>query len=558
MGWIDKKLFEVKKFVSDNISKASETVANLDLKDAASSLVEKTSVAIEKAKEVSINAYSVTKENVIDAKNTAVDTISSFDYSQLGESEFYSRNFNDYKDLSTTKVMELYRSTFEVDKTTMEMVNDVRGRLPVPAHTVEDIFDQCRREATRRAISAFALGGILRDLDNHSAAKYNNLSDTYSSFVENSENKYGMEQSKVFVGMNNERDDASVRATFLKNGYNTSHPLDPASADIEHVISKHELYVDPLIRVGTTNEQYYDLINSPENLVFADSSLNRSMKNTDILEYLDRKGSEVEGKPGFFTVDIKQKDGSVKTVEINRDDMVDAYTQANEKRNQHQLAALTEVGCTVALTGVSMGAQQIVGLIILETIDIFVDEIKSLAINGKVINNDGWIKNSKDMTARIHERLAERFEERNIWERAKAAGFEAGVAGALSVIPQMLISLIIKVPSFILGLIRECTLSVIRCVRVMVSADQNKLDSIRVLLAGAASAVIGLYVGRVVSTTIQGVPLLNKFNSAITDIISGVVVTAVPLAAIYTFEQNKNKIAFFSKAFNSEKSPQNG
>ncbi|MFJ2689193.1 hypothetical protein [Pseudomonas sp. NPDC087336] len=559
MGWLDGKLSAVKNSVSETISKASESVAGIDLKGSASSLADAASAAAsaaaEKTKELSVDAYAATKEKMVVAQDAATEAISSFNYSELKKAEFYSRNFNHYKELSTTKVTELYRSTLEVDKTTMEMVDDIRGRLPVPAQTVDDIFEQCKREAMKRAIAAFALGGVLQDIDNHSAAKYENLSDRYSTFAK--ENAYQIKASKPFANMVNERNDASVAAQFLQNGYNSSTPLDPAGTDIEHVISKKELYVDPLIRIGTTNDQYFDLINSQENLVFADHSLNRSMGSQDVLKYLEQRGRPVEDKPGVLAIDIKQQDGTIKTVEVNEAEMVEAYTRAGDKRNEHRMAALQEVGQTIALTGAAMAAQQIVGLIVLETIDVFVDEIKLLATKGRVINEDGWIKNSKDAADRIQRRLAERFEERDIWTRAKKTGLEAGVAGALSIIPQILIALILKVPSFVLGLIRECTLSVVRCVRVMLSDDPNKLDSMTVLLAGAASAIAGLYVGRAVSTAISSVPLLNKFNSEITGVLTGVVVTAVPLTAIYTFEQNKNKLAFMAVPFKTRKPTMN-
>lgn len=556
MGWLDGKLSAVKKSVSETISKASETVAGIDIKETASSLSDAAataaSAAAAKTKDVSIDAYAVAKKKMIVAQSTVTESISNFDYSELNKADFYSRNFTHYKEFSTAKVAELYRSTFEVDKTTLEMVNEIRERLPVPVQTVDDIFEQCKREAMRRTIAAFALHGVVQDIDNHSAAKYDNLSDRYSIFAK--DNAYQIKASKPFADMVNERNDASVAAQLLQNGYNSSNPLDPAGADIEHVISKKELYVDPLIRIGTTNEQYFDLINSQENLVFADHSLNRSMGSQDVRKYLEQRGRPIKDKPGVLAIDIKQQDGTIKTVEVNEAEMVEAYTRAENKRDAHRLAALQEVGQTIALTGAAMAAQQIVGLIVLETIDVFVDEIKLLATKGQLVNEDGWIKNSKDAADRIQIRLAERFEERQIWARAKKTGLEAGVAGALSVIPQILIALIIKVPSFVLGLIRECTLSVVRCVRVMLSNDPNKLDSMTVLLAGAASAIAGLYVGRAVSTAISGVPLLNQFNSAITGVLTGVVVTAVPLAAIYTFEQNKNKLTFFATPFKS-KSP---
>ena len=185
-------------------------------------------------------------------------------------------------------------------------------------------------------------------------------------------------------------------------------------------------------------------------------------------------------------------------------------------------------------------------LIVLETIDIFVDEIRDLAVKGRIINEDGWLKNVQDTTERIRQRLNERFEERQIWARAKSLGIEAGVAGAVSVIPQILISLILKMPTFVLAMIRECTMSIVRCVRVLSSDGVNKLESIQVILAGTASAIVGLYVSRAISSAIAGVPLLNRFNTQVTEVLTGLVVTAVPLTAIYAFEQNKQKLRFFA------------
>lgn len=561
MGWLDDKFSAVKKSVSETVSSATDVVASIEIKETAARLASAASsaatTAAVKTKEASLDAYGVARDKVVAVHASTSEAIAAFDYTELGSGEFYSRNFLHYRDLSISKVSAMYRSTFEVDKSTLEMVDDIRAQLPVPAQTVDDIFEQCKREAMRRAIASFALGGVMQDIDNHSQAKYDNLSERYSTFAK--DNAYQIKASEPFAKMVNERNDAATRAETLANGYNSDQRLDTAGGvDIEHVVAKKELYVDPLIRLGTTNEQYFDLINSPENLVFADHSLNRSIGQENVLEYLARRGRPVEGKPGIKAVDIKQADGSIKTVEVKEADMVEAYERAKAKQNEHRMAALQEIGQTVAMTGATMAAQQIVGLIVLETIDVFVDEIKLLTTKGRLFNEEGWLQNAKDAKARIETRLSERFEERQIWARARKVGLEAGVAGALSVIPQIVISLIVKVPSFVLGLIRECTLSVVRCVRVLLSDDPDKLNSILVLLAGAASAIAGLYVGRAVSTAISGVPLLNQFNGAITGVLTGVVVTAVPLATIYTFEQNKNKLTFLASSFASGKAQEAG
>lgn len=550
MGLFDKKLSfgAVKDAVTSAATKVSETVQHADVKGTITRVTETAASITERTADATKMAYGATKEKAISTYGSVSEEARSFDYTKLRNAEYYQERYAHYTDLGSKKVTEYFRATFEVDKSTMEMVDDVRNRLPVPAKTVDDIFEQCKREAIRRAIAAFALGGVVQNIDNRSEAKYANLSESYSEFKERS--GFSMTDDPNFAAMKDVRYEAKGNIpSRLEDGYNKAQPLDPYDADIEHVVAKKEFYDDTLLRIGTTDDEFYSLINSPENLVFADSSFNRAMQETNIHDFLAKRGRPDQIDPNLVHVDITQQDGTIKTVTVNRQDIEDAYDRADAKRSEHRLAAAKEVGMTVMKTGATMAAQQVVGLIVLETIDIFVDEIRSFAVNGKIINEDGWLQNTKDATARVQQRLADRFEKRQIWARAKSLGIEAGVAGALSVIPQILISLILKMPSFVLALIRECTLSIVRCVRVLASDDVDKVESIKIILAGTAAAIVGVYVSRVISNGIAGVPLLNRFNAPITDVLTGLLVMAVPLTAIYTFEQNKHKLSFITSRF---------
>lgn len=199
---------------------------------------------------------------------------------------------------------------------------------------------------------------------------------------------------------------------------------------------------------------------------------------------------------------------------------------------------------TAASVSARMVAQQVVRLIVVETIDIFVDEIKEIEVNGKFFDENELLANINQRRQNIADELTQRFEERQIWARARAPGIEGGVAGALAAIPQILISLIVKMPAFVLSIIRECTLSVVCSVRVLISEDENKFDNIKVVMLGTASAVMGVYVANVISKAIAPVPMLNLFNRQVTDVLSGVVVTAVPLSGVYVFDKYKTKFAF--------------
>lgn len=517
--------FNKKKFSFDSVKQAvSDTTA-------------KVSDLYNKATESSKNAYENTANRISESYESAKDAISSFDYSQLKNKEFYYEKGKEYANLSSEKILAYFKGTLEIDKSTMEIVDEVKRKLPVPVETVDDIFDQCKKEAIRRTISLFMLKNLSDKIDSTNEDKYSKLSIDYKDWYD--ENAYYLNAgNENFASMQNQRSDAQPIGV-LEDGYNKTNILYAPDADIEHIIAKKEFFDDFILKIGTTDSELTEVIGSKENLIFTDKSLNRSLQERNIFEYLNERGSVDPDNPDLVHIEIN---GKIRTV--NKKDVEEAYAVAEKSKHKHQIEALKEVGATVVTTGAYMATQQVVGLIIVETIDIFTDEIKSLAVNGQLINSDGWLQNTKDATNRIQSKLAERFEERQIWARAKSLGIESGVAGALSVIPQIIISVLVKVPAFILALIRESTLSVVRCVRVLMSNDENKLNSIKIILAGAASAIVGLYVGRAIGSAIAGVPLLNRFNKQVTDILTGLLITAVPLAAIYAFERNKNKLSF--------------
>ncbi|NMG16984.1 hypothetical protein [Aromatoleum bremense] len=275
MGLFDKKLSfgAVKDAVKSASIKVSETVQHVDVKGTITHVTETAASITERTTDATKMAYAATKEKAVNAYESVSEEVRSFDYTKLRNAEYYQERYGHYTDLGSKKVSEYFRATFEVDKSTMEMVNDVRSRLPVPARTVDDIFEQCKREAVRRAIAAFALSGVVQNIDDRSEAKYANLSESYNEFRERS--GFSMTDDPNFAAMKDIRYEAKRNIpSQLEDGYNKAQHLDPYNADIEHVVAKKEFYDDTLLRVGTTDDEFYSLINSPENLVFAESSFN--------------------------------------------------------------------------------------------------------------------------------------------------------------------------------------------------------------------------------------------------------------------------------------------
>lgn len=458
-----------------------------------------------------------------------------------------------YASFSTEKVSSLFTKTLEIDKDTGQIVAEIQGRLPARPRDVDDIFQQTKKEALRRAVAAFCLSPIMSGLDQSNEAKYSNLSVEYKDFRKEN----NLHDNANFAALAKERDAAKFAPgrrdigtpaySTLENGYDSSasNRLDPYATDIEHVIPKSEIYNDFLLRIATDDDGIIESMNFSENLIFADQSLNRSKSDIDLKQYMADRGRRDSENPDQITFTIGDKKNS-REVTLSEKDALARYDQAKKKMAAMRLEALKEVGLATASAGVRMAAQQVVGLIVAETVDIFVDEIKDITQKGLITDKKGVMEGLEERRANLLAKLSARFEEREITKRAREAGIEGGVAGVLSALPQILISMIVKLPALVLSVIRECTLSTIRCVRVMLSNAEDKYGQIAVVLFGAASTLIGLYVTNLISKALIKVPLLNLFNSSVADVLAGVLVTAVPLAAIYVFDQNKSKFVFGS------------
>ena len=527
MAFFGKKLSieNLKDKVVKANNKTIETAGSI--KNIAGSI---SNVAMEAGKDFSSKAIEAGDKATNTVKKIAedtVDAVQNFDY------ETSKEKTNKLISRSMIKMTDYFKKTLEVDKTTMDVIQEIRSRLPTPVSTVDQIFDQCRDEAIRRAISAFMLGPILNNVDDHSALKYEKLSVKWKEFRTDNINLVGSQHAN-YKKMS---DAINYDGMVVENGYNRDNPLikKKGNIDVEHVTSRREIFNDILLSIALTNKEIGDVMNDSRNLVYADKKTNSQKSDHDLWTWVDKFKDDYQPDDDKIVITIRST--GEKRV-LDKQDLTEVYERSKKAVREAKINAGIEVATTVMKSGAGMALQQVVGLIVVETLDIFMDEIK----NFKLVTEDGFVKKLQDKKERIHFRLNQRFEERQIWDKARELGIEAGVSGALSVLPQIIISLFLKMPAFIHTIIRESTLSVVRSVRVLCGTEEGKLDNLKVIMFGTASAIAGVYVQRVITTAISGVPLLNRFNSQISSILSGMVVMAIPLVAIYKFDQNKNNL----------------
>lgn len=550
MSFFKGKFESLTNIVSDAVSSGKDALVEAKdktvdySKRVADGVTDAYTVTVDKVSEV---ADSTANSNFVVSSKEHLSLLSDgtkAQYLQISASSsaFYSSSsekVKGYASFSAEKVSSYFTRTMEVDKDTDQIISEVRSRLPARPQDVDHIFEQTKQEALRRAIASFCLAPIMTGLDKTNEAKYSNLSVEYKDFKKEN----NLHDHKNFADMYDGRVEARETFQWLPNGYDTSasNTLDPWSTDIEHIIPKKQIYNDLLLRIATDDDGIIDAINFKQNLIYADDSLNGSKSDRDLIAYIDRYGRRDPNDPDTITFIIGEND---KEVTISEKDAIKKYEKAQEQLASLRMQALKEIGFSIADAGAKMAAQQVVGVIVAETVDIFVDEIKDITQKGLITDKQGVLKGLDERRINLSAKLTARFEERKIMEQAKTAGIEGGVAGVLSAIPQILISMLVKLPALVLSIIRECTLSTVRCVRVMISDATDKYEKISVVLFGAASTVIGLYVANTLSKALMGVPLLNLFSHSVADVLTGVLITAIPLAAIYVFDQNKTRFLF--------------
>lgn len=347
--------------LSEHVARAKEIA--IEAKDKAISVTSEYQVAqkLDTAKRAAIETSAATVTKAGDIAQSAKVALSEFDYSQLKTKDFYSSHYEKYKDLSAEALEKQFRSTFEMDKSTEDMINDIRLGLPTPARQIDDIFEQCKKAAIQRAIATFALGSIMQEMDNESEKRYAKLSQNYGEFK--AENN--LHDHENFAAMKDGRYVAREQWLLLEDGYDSKNALDPYDTDIEHVIPKKEIYDNLLLRSAMSDDDLIDVINHEDNLIYADASFNGSKSDSDLIAYLDSRGVPDISDPDLLHIEIQGQD-----VTVRRSDAVERYEAAKKSYASAQIEALKTLGMGAVDAGARLAAQQVVGLILVETIDI--------------------------------------------------------------------------------------------------------------------------------------------------------------------------------------------
>lgn len=313
--------------------------------------------------------------------------------------------------------------------------------------------------------------------------------------------------------------------------------------DLDHVVSAKATHDDAgrvLANISTDA-----LANIDENLTPTTASINRSKKQkspeefakylSDTAELRQSKISELQANKSLTDKDKKELNKHLELASVDPNalktkgkkaqnaqdtEINSAYYTGDQFRDQLTKSSVKE--------GASMGAQQAIGVLLVELLTASMDEIKDAFKNGK--NTDSIISDIKCRLGRIAKRVARK------WDGAVKAFSKGFISGFISNIITVIINAFVTTSARFVRMIREGLFSLFQAFKIMLSppnglSNREAVHEGMKLIASGGILIGGILLEEVVEKYLNTIPVLNLIAGLLSSIIVGSI-TAILMAVV--------------------------
>lgn len=377
---------------------------------------------------------------------------------------------------------------------------------------LQKLFDDCQQQVISQIIGPFGLstamfedrnGGNVSTLRNFSREDADYIADKDVASHKQSRKDYDREEysDPTFAKKSQE-----YRATG-KDGY-TGRDVAPEDMDLDHVTSLKTISENKKVHLalatGEGMERVKQMANAKENLVATHKSINRSKRDGNLDELLERKGKE-------YGLDLELVAQAKRTSEEHIASTVD--TALMKKQSMELLQ-------TGGKQAAMMGMRQALGLLLTELVNGLFNEFKVLIQQG--------VEVGKTLFEAIRQRLA-RVIESVVKKIPDVVGqmFQGSISGFMSNLLTFLINNFLSTAKRFVTVIREGLLGLFRAFKMIffppkhMTGDQALQEGLKIL-ATVVVASVGLLLNETVATFMATVPFLKPFADLITPVLIGI------------------------------------
>lgn len=428
----------------------------------------------------------------------------------------------------------------------------------------EQMLQECKQSVIQSIVIPFGLGKIIAAYDKtggnvdtiHNARVGAYATDKERQRFENRE-KYDSatyHKYQQYIDINKKLGE-QVKSGNANDYLSGKKILRRDEVDLDHIVSANEIHNDPgRILAGLDGKT---LANTESNLAFTDKSFNRSKQDKTMIEFLskrDERLSEIkrlEAKRGYLTQsETKELDKLKKQLEIDDKKALEIDKQARDSMNKAidreyytsdkfiKAAATTSV-----IEGGKMGAQQVLGLVVVEFFSALFDEVRDIYRRGFAIGSgffDSLITRIKNIIQRLQEYITTRYKD---IVSMFASGFLSGI---LSNLATTMINIFMTTSTRIIRVIREGIFSFFKAIKLILfppsdlSFEEVWHEAKKLIVSGIIVGV-GVFVEQAVESFLISIGtggLASIFTSIFVGALTGIAIAM----AMYWLDTNRANV----------------
>lgn len=348
-------------------------------------------------------------------------------------------------------------------------------------------------------------------------------------------NTYEYHQDPQYISINRRVSESKKNGT-LTDTYTGQKVAQNANIDLDHAISAKEIHDDPGRVLAGLNGT--DLANCNENLKPTDRSINRSMQNKDMEDYLHKweeerpqrqsRISELKSKGSLSDKERKELDKLEKLEQIDPDKMRAenkkaraAYEAKLAKAYYTSPKFLKDTAVAAGSRGAEMGMRQAMGFVFIEIWMSSKEEIQALPPG----------KDLKDMLETVASGVKKGVENAKIKDKEILAKLGEGfLSGTLASLTTTICNIFFTTAKNLVKCIRQIYASVVEAGKILLFNPDNlmfgdRIKTSTIILATGASVLVGTAVGELVQKTpIATIPGVGSFVTAFcSSLVSGLI-----------------------------------
>lgn len=324
-------------------------------------------------------------------------------------------------------------------------------------------------------------------------------------------NTYEYHQDPRYIAIN-KRVSESKKSGSLTDEYTGKKVAKNANIDLDHAISAKEIHEDPGRILAGLNGT--DLANCDDNLKPTDRSINRSMQDKDMEDYLQKweterphrqsRISELKSKGSLSDKERKELAKLEKLEQIDPDKMRAenkkaraAYEAKLAKAYYTSPEFLKDTAVAAGSRGAEMGMRQAMGFVFVEIWMSSKNEIQSLPAG----------KDLKDMLEAVGRGVKKGVENAKVKYKEILAKFGEGFfAGALASLTTTICNIFFTTAKNLVKCIRQIYASVVEAGKILLFNPDNlmfgdRIKTSTIILATGASVLVGTAVGELINKT---------------------------------------------------------